>query len=136
MVTVITINLIVISHRRKSSVIVIRELLYTNLDSLVSISNIKNLRRPSAKRKTARKRAVQGFKNQGNKRIKSPRSKDHSGRNPETEPQRPLARDTSLAPNSSSPPKKRKIGAYQNPPSASGANSSPAQSVSSSSQRT
>ena len=125
----ITINLIAISHRRKSSVITIRELLYTNLDSLVSISNIKNIRRPSAKKKTARKRAVQGFKGQGIKRIKIPRPKDHSGRNPETEPQYPLACDTPPVQNRSSSPPKRKTGARQNSPPAPGANSSPAQSI-------
>ena len=78
--------LIAISHGRKSSVIVIRELLYTNLDSDIIIS--KNIKLPTAiKKRGLLSQTPQGFKDQEIKRLKIPKCKYQScGRHTEAEP--------------------------------------------------
>lgn len=78
--------LIAISHRRKSSVITIRELLYTNLDSIAIISKYKKL--PTAiKKRGLRKQTPQGFKDQEVKRLKTSKFKHQfCGTNADTEP--------------------------------------------------
>lgn len=81
--------LIAISHRRKSSVITIRELLYTNLDSITIIPKYKKL--PTAiKKRVCFRKPSQGFKDQEIKRLKIPKSKyQPCGRHTEAEPQGP-----------------------------------------------
>jgi hypothetical protein len=69
--------LIAISHRRKSSVIAILELLYTNLDSIAIISKYKKL--PTAiKKRVCFRKPSQGFKDQEFKRLKTQSSNINS----------------------------------------------------------
>lgn len=78
--------LIAISHGRKSSVIAIRELLYTNLDSDSIIS--KNIKLPTAiKKRGLLSQTPQGFKDQEIKRLKTSKFEHQfCGTKPDTEP--------------------------------------------------
>ncbi len=78
--------LIAISHRRKSSVIAIPELLYTNLDPIAIISKYKKL--PTAiKKRVCFRKPSQGFKDQEFKRLKTSKFKHQfCGTKADTEP--------------------------------------------------
>ncbi len=78
--------LIAISHRRKSSVITIRELLYTNLDSDNIIS--KNIKIAYGNKKRGLlSQTPQGFKDQEVKRLKTSKFKHQfCGTKADTEP--------------------------------------------------
>ena len=78
--------LIAISHKRKSSVIAILELPYTNLDSITIISKYKKL--PTAiKKRVCFRKPSQGFKDQEFKRLKTSKFKHQfCGTKADTEP--------------------------------------------------